>query len=116
MLHGDADWYVSRMRELTRTADLEDTGLTLRVRLLRALPDRFKVDIKVKEGTHQSERSVNKVRPCHARRNRGSGSTTGQQLNDKERVAAALENEHLLNVVHQCLATAGRRGRTADEP
>lgn len=42
-------------------ASLGLTGLTLRVRLLRALPDRFKVDIKVKEGTHQSERSVNKV-------------------------------------------------------
>lgn len=31
------------------------TGLSLRVRLLRSLPERFKVDIKVKEGTHQSE-------------------------------------------------------------
>jgi len=27
-----------------------------------------------------------------------------KQLNDKERVAAALENSHLLNVVDQCLA------------
>ncbi|KAH9821327.1 hypothetical protein DFH28DRAFT_1092937 [Melampsora americana] len=68
-------------------------GLTLRVRLLRALPDRFKVDIKIKEGTHQSENSVNK------------------QLNDKERVAAALENSHLLNVVQQCLSTAHLRGQ-----
>ncbi|EGG03071.1 uncharacterized protein MELLADRAFT_38203 [Melampsora larici-populina 98AG31] len=68
-------------------------GLTLRVRLLRALPDRFKVDIKIKEGTHQSENSVNK------------------QLNDKERVAAALENAHLLNVVQQCLSTAHLRGQ-----
>lgn len=25
------------------------------MRLLRSLPERFKVDIKVKEGTHQSE-------------------------------------------------------------
>ena len=30
-------------------------GLTLRVRLLRALPERFKVDIRVKSGSHQSE-------------------------------------------------------------
>lgn len=30
-------------------------GLSLRVRLLRSLPERFKVDIRVKEGTHQSE-------------------------------------------------------------
>lgn len=67
-------------------------GLTLRVRLLRSLPERFKVDIKIKEGTHQSENSVNK------------------QLNDKERVAAALENSHLLGVVQQCLSTAHLRG------
>lgn len=72
-------------------------GLSLRVRLLRALPDRFKVDIRVRPGTHQSENAVNK------------------QLNDKERVAAALENSHLFNVVQGCLASAGRRGKTADE-
>lgn len=72
-------------------------GLSLRVRLLRALPDRFKVDIRVRPGTHQSENAVNK------------------QLNDKERVAAALENSHLFNVVTGCLASAGRRGKSADE-
>ncbi|GAA6013088.1 hypothetical protein JCM11491_005178 [Sporobolomyces phaffii] len=69
-------------------------GLSLRVRLLRSLPERFKVDIKVKEGTHQSENAVNK------------------QLNDKERVAAALENTHLLSVVQQCLSTADQRGKS----
>ncbi|KAF8590472.1 FAM96B protein [Ramaria rubella] len=67
-------------------------GLSIRVRLLRSLPTRFKVDIKVKPGSHQSEESVNK------------------QLNDKERVAAALENSTLLGVVEQCLSTANRRG------
>ncbi|SAM78763.1 uncharacterized protein UBRO_02131 [Ustilago bromivora] len=72
-------------------------GLSLRVRLLRALPDRFKVDIRVRPGTHQSENAVNK------------------QLNDKERVAAALENSHLFNVVQACLASAARRGKSADE-
>ncbi|CED82094.1 Uncharacterized conserved protein [Phaffia rhodozyma] len=68
-------------------------GLSLRVRLLRSLPERYKVDIRVKEGSHQSEVAVNK------------------QLNDKERVAAALENSHLLGVVEGCLSTAGRRGK-----
>ncbi|KAJ1734347.1 Cytosolic iron-sulfur assembly component 2B [Coemansia biformis] len=63
-------------------------GLCIRVRLLRSLPERFKVDIRVRLGTHQSEDDVNK------------------QLNDKERVAAALENTYLLDVVNQCLATA----------
>lgn len=33
------------------------TGLCIRVRLLRSLPDRFKVDITIKPGTHQSERA-----------------------------------------------------------
>lgn len=33
-----------------------------------------------------------------------------KQLNDKERVAAALENNHLLEVVHECLRNAGERG------
>ncbi|SCV67098.1 BQ2448_5744 [Microbotryum intermedium] len=34
-----------------------------------------------------------------------------KQLNDKERVAAALENSHLVSVVQQCLSTADHRGR-----
>ncbi|KAF8344077.1 uncharacterized protein EI90DRAFT_3114745 [Cantharellus anzutake] len=67
-------------------------GLSMRVRLLRSLPSRYKVDLSVKEGTHQSENAVNK------------------QLNDKERVAAALENPALLKVVNDCLSTAGLRG------
>ena len=61
-------------------------GLCLRVKLLRSLPPRFKVDIFVEPGSHVSESQVNK------------------QLNDKERVAAALENGHLLQVVNKCLA------------
>ena len=64
-------------------------GLSLRVKLLRSLPSRFKVDIKIQPGTHSSEAQVNK------------------QLGDKERVAAALENAHLLKVVNKCLAGTG---------
>ncbi|KAJ2917210.1 hypothetical protein MD484_g3216, partial [Candolleomyces efflorescens] len=63
-------------------------GLSIRVRLLRSLPSRYKVDIYVKPGSHQSEHSVNK------------------QLNDKERVAAALENPPLVDTVEKCLAKA----------
>lgn len=33
-------------------------------------------------------------------------TTVNKQLNDKERVAAALENPALLNVVEKCLSTA----------
>ncbi|XP_069089905.1 cytosolic iron-sulfur assembly component 2B [Pleurodeles waltl] len=62
-------------------------GLSIKVKLLRSLPERFKVDVHITPGTHTSENAVNK------------------QLGDKERVAAALENAHLLEVVNQCLAS-----------
>ncbi|RLN49919.1 hypothetical protein BBJ28_00010861 [Nothophytophthora sp. Chile5] len=65
-------------------------GLCLRVKLLRSLPARFKVDILITPGTHSSEAAVNK------------------QLNDKERVAAALENSHLLTVVNKCIANTDK--------
>ncbi len=61
-------------------------GLSIRVKLLRSLPNRFKVIVKITPGSHQSEDAVNK------------------QLNDKERVAAALENAHLLEIVNKCIA------------
>lgn len=60
-------------------------GLSIRVKLLRSLSQRYKVTVLISPGTHQSEEAVNK------------------QLNDKERVAAALENVHLLDVVNQCI-------------
>ena len=63
-------------------------GLCIRVQLLRCVPNFYKIHIQVTPGTHQSENAVNK------------------QLNDKERVAAAMENSHLLQVVHQSIATA----------
>lgn len=62
-------------------------GLGIRVRLERSLPPRFRIRIFIKEGTHQSENQVNK------------------QLNDKERVAAACENDQLLSVILQMLST-----------
>lgn len=62
-------------------------GLGIRVRLERCLPPRFRIIILIKEGTHQSENQVNK------------------QLNDKERVAAACENDQLLSVILQMLST-----------
>jgi hypothetical protein len=61
-------------------------GLCLRVKLIRSLPTRFKVTIKISPGSHQSEIAINK------------------QLADKERVAAALENNHLLDVVNKCIS------------
>uniref|UniRef100_A0A3B5MAR5 Cytosolic iron-sulfur assembly component 2B n=1 Tax=Xiphophorus couchianus TaxID=32473 RepID=A0A3B5MAR5_9TELE len=60
-------------------------GLSIKVKLLRSLPDRFKIDVHITPGTHASEEA-------------------NKQLADKERVAAALENSSLLEVVNQCLS------------
>mmetsp|Transcript_18391 Transcript_18391/g.28660 ORF Transcript_18391/g.28660 Transcript_18391/m.28660 type:complete len:285 (+) Transcript_18391:44-898(+) len=60
-------------------------GLCLRVKLIRSLPPRYKCTVRITPGSHASEFAVNK------------------QLADKERVAAALENKHLLGVVNKCI-------------
>ena len=60
-------------------------GLCLRVKLMRSLPQRFKVNVSIEPGTHASEKTINK------------------QLRDKERVCAALENKHLVGVVNKCI-------------
>ncbi len=62
-------------------------GLGVRVRLEQSLPARFRVDVKIKEGTHSTAEEVNK------------------QLADKERVAAAMENGTLMGVVKKMLET-----------
>ncbi|XP_042218301.1 cytosolic iron-sulfur assembly component 2A-like isoform X2 [Homarus americanus] len=60
-------------------------GLCVRVKLSRSLPYPFKADICIAPGTHNTELDVNK------------------QINDKERVAAALENPNLSQAVEECL-------------
>jgi len=62
-------------------------GLGVRVRLEQALPPRFRVDVRIKEGTHSTDEAVNK------------------QLGDKERVAAAMENGTLVGVIGKMLST-----------
>ncbi|KAH8732886.1 hypothetical protein GQ44DRAFT_601331 [Phaeosphaeriaceae sp. PMI808] len=62
-------------------------GLGVRVRLEQALPPRFRVDVRIKKGTHSTDDQVNK------------------QLGDKERVAAALENGTLMGVLRKMLET-----------
>jgi len=62
-------------------------GLCLRTKLDRELPQgQFKVDIAVREGSHSTAAEVTK------------------QINDKERVAAALENPNLKETVERCIA------------
>ena len=60
-------------------------GLMIRVKLIRSLPSCYKVDINIKEGCHDQEAEINK------------------QLNDKERVLAALEQPNLLRMVNNGL-------------
>ncbi|KAI4842330.1 hypothetical protein E4T44_07368 [Aureobasidium sp. EXF-8845] len=62
-------------------------GLGVRVRLEQSLPPRFRVDVRIKEGTHASDEATNK------------------QLGDKERVAAAMENGTLVGVIQKMLST-----------
>ncbi|XP_019445260.1 PREDICTED: protein AE7-like [Lupinus angustifolius] len=60
-------------------------GLCIRVKLMRSLPSRYKVDIRVAPGSHATEAAVNK------------------QLNDKERVSVVLENPTLVDIIDECL-------------
>jgi len=61
-------------------------GLCIRTKLERSLvPGQVKFDIQVKEGSHSTEADINK------------------QINDKERVAAAMENPNLKETVEECI-------------
>lgn len=60
-------------------------GLGVRVRLEQALPPNYRVDVRCKENSHSQDDQVNK------------------QLGDKERVAAALENDTLKGVLDKML-------------
>ena len=79
---------------------------------MRTLPGRYKVDIRVKPGSHQSE-EAGRYHPRLSQLHEDvetDVTTVNKQLNDKERVAAALENNALLDVVERCLATTRRSG------
>ena len=61
-------------------------GLCLITKLNRELPSgRFKIDLAIAEGTHSTGPEITK------------------QINDKERVAAALENPNLRQTVEECI-------------
>lgn len=62
-------------------------GLGVRVRLEESLPPRYRVDVRIKDGTHSTGDEVNK------------------QLADKERVAAALWNPTLQSFIKKMLET-----------
>lgn len=61
-------------------------GLCIRAKLDRELPQgQFKLHLSIKEGTHSTADEITK------------------QINDKERVAAALENPNLKQTVEDCI-------------
>ncbi|XP_045483095.1 MIP18 family protein galla-1 [Harmonia axyridis] len=60
-------------------------GLCIRVKLERNVPYPFKLDIYIKEGAHTTEEEINK------------------QINDKERISAAMENPRLKEMVENCI-------------
>ena len=61
-------------------------GLCIRTKLERTLvPGTVKLDIFVKSGTHSTVEDINK------------------QINDKERVSAALENPNIRETVEMCI-------------
>eukprot|EP01118_Nematostelium_gracile_P000473 TRINITY_DN10533_c0_g1_i1.p1 TRINITY_DN10533_c0_g1~~TRINITY_DN10533_c0_g1_i1.p1 ORF type:complete len:155 (-),score=41.14 TRINITY_DN10533_c0_g1_i1:201-665(-) len=65
-------------------------GLCLKEKLKRDLPDRsFKLTIRLTPGSHNTEKEVTK------------------QINDKERVSAAMENPYLSELVDRCLQEDG---------
>lgn len=52
------------------------------------MPYKFKLDISLSRGTHSTENEINK------------------QINDKERIAAAMENPNLKKIVEECILDA----------
>ncbi|XP_043483960.1 MIP18 family protein galla-1 [Leptopilina heterotoma] len=60
-------------------------GLCIRIKLERNLIAFHKLDIYIKEGAHATEQEINK------------------QINDKERIAAAMENPNLRDLVEKCI-------------
>ncbi|XP_055530094.1 MIP18 family protein galla-1 [Wyeomyia smithii] len=60
-------------------------GLCIRIKVQRSLNHNLKLDIYIKKGAHSTEDEINK------------------QINDKERIAAAMENPNLRQLVENCI-------------
>lgn len=58
-------------------------GLLIKVKLLLSLPKKYKIDVFIEPGKHYLEDSINK------------------QLNDKERVFAAFENDQIKKLIRK---------------
>lgn len=56
-------------------------GLLIKIKLLLSFPNTYKIDVSIEPGKHYQEESINK------------------QLNDKERVFAAFENDNIKKLI-----------------
>ncbi|KAM8851718.1 cytosolic iron-sulfur assembly component 2B isoform X2 [Synchiropus splendidus] len=76
-----------KVKDAESTVEVEFTPTIPHCSMATLIGLSIKIDVHITPGTHASEEAVNK------------------QLADKERVAAALENSSLLEVVNQCLTS-----------
>jgi metal-sulfur cluster biosynthetic enzyme len=65
-------------------------GLMIKVKLINSLPRTMKVTVKITPTTHVKELDINK------------------QINDKERVAAAIENQNILTIIRRGFRNSDR--------
>ncbi|XP_037268392.2 cytosolic iron-sulfur assembly component galla-1 isoform X4 [Rhipicephalus microplus] len=72
--------------EISVSTDRDAYRLCVRTKLEENLPYSFKLDIFIKEGSHTTAAELSK------------------QINDKERVAAAMENKNIKDMVQSCIS------------
>lgn len=83
-------------------------GLSIRIKVIRSILENVKLDIYIKEGAHTTEEESKIV--CLVKIIFSSTFLSNfcmvivnKQINDKERVAAAMENPSLRDIVEKCI-------------
>lgn len=61
-------------------------GISIKVKLSRALPVGYKIKVRIARGAHEDEENLNK------------------QINDKERVFAAMENDNMKKTINSIIS------------
>lgn len=75
-------------------------GLCIKVKLIRSVSTKYKFIVLITPQSHQSEVASTLTFDTYILI---ISPVVNRQLNDKERVAAALENKHLIDVVNKCV-------------
>lgn len=83
-------------------------GLCIRVKIERNIPHKLKLDIYIKKGAHTTEdESKFSCSRCTSSQIEIIDFlffiSVNKQINDKERIAAAMENPNLKNLVEDCI-------------